>query len=66
MLSSQNQDDAHKAFNNLFLKYEEIENGILVKRNKRSEESEVYLAVGFFSDKGNIENLEYEISKEKL
>ena len=66
VLSNENQDYAHKAFNNLFLKYEEIENGILVKRNKRAEESEIYLAVGFFSDKGNIENLEYEINKEKL
>ncbi len=66
VLSGENQDNAHKAFNNLFLKYEEIENGILVKRNKRGEETEVFMAVGFFSNKGNIENLEYEIDKEKL
>jgi len=66
VLSRVNQDYAHKAFNNLFLKYEEIENGILIKRNKRGEENEIYLAVGFFADKGNIENLEYEIDKEKL
>ena len=66
VLSCSNQDYAHKAFNNLFLKYEEIENGILVKRNSRGEENEIFLAVGFFSDKGNIENLEYEIDKEKL
>lgn len=66
VLSHPNQDYAHKAFNNLFLKYEEIENGILIKRCKRGNEPETYLAVGFFSDKGNIENLEYEIDKEKL
>lgn len=66
VLSHPNQDYAHKAFNNLFLKYEEIENGILMKRCKRGNEPETYLAVGFFSDKGNIENLEYEIDKEKL
>ena len=66
VLSSEKQDYAHKAFNNLFLKYEEIENGILIKRNKRGEEKEVFLAVGFFADKGNIEKLEYEIDKEKL
>lgn len=66
VLSNSNQDYAHKAFNNLFLKYEEIENGILMKRCKRVNEPETYLAVGFFSDKGNIENLEFEIDKEKL
>ena len=66
VLSTENQDYSHKAFNNLFLKYEEIENGIIIKRNKRGEEKEVFLAVGFFADKGNIENLEYEIDKEKL
>ena len=66
VLSTQNQDYAHKAFNNLFLKYEEIENGILIKRNSRGQENEIYLGVGFFADKGNIENLEYEIDKEKL
>ena len=66
ILSHKNQDYAHKAFNNLFLKYEEIENGILIKRNSRGKEKEIFLAVGFFSNKGNIENLEYEINKEKL
>ena len=66
VLSIPNQDYAHKAFNNLFLKYEKIENGILIKRNKRGNSKDVYLAVGFFSNKGNIENLEYEINKEKL
>ncbi len=66
VLSTENQDYAHKAFNNLFLKYEEIENGLLIKRNKRGEEKEIYLAIGFFADKGNIEKLEFEIDKEKL
>ena len=66
VLSKASQDYAHKAFNNLFLKYEEIENGILIKRNKRGEEKEIYLAVGFFSNKGNIENLEFETNKETL
>jgi len=66
VLSTESQDNAHKAFNNLFLKYEEIENGILIKRNKRGEGKEIFLAVGFFAEKGNIEKLEYEIDKEKL
>jgi len=66
ILSTENQDYAHKAFNNLFLKYEEIDNGILIKRNGRGNEKDVFLAIGFFSNKGNIERLEYEIDKEKL
>ena len=66
VLSKKEQDYAHQAFNNLFLKYEKIENGILIKRNKRGEGKEIFLAVGFFADKGNIEKLEYEIDKEKL
>ena len=66
VLSTENGDYAHKAFNNLFLKYEEIENGILIKRNKRGNQKEIFLAVGFFAEKGNIEKLEYEIDKEKL
>lgn len=37
VLSSKEQDYSHRAFNNLFLKYEYIKdtNSILVKRNKR-------------------------------
>jgi len=66
VLSTESGDNAHKAFNNLFLKYEEIDNGILIKRNKRGEGKEIFLAVGLFADKGNIEKLEYEIDKEKL
>jgi len=66
VLSTESGDYAHKAFNNLFLQYEEIENGILIKRNKREEGKEIFLAVGFFANKGNIEKLEYEIDKEKL
>ena len=66
VLSKETQDYAHKAFNNLFLKYEEIDNGILVKRNKRGKEKEIFLVVGLFAEKGNIENLEFEIDKEKL
>ena len=37
ILSTQNQDIAHKAFNNLFLKYEKIEDTLLIKRNKIKE-----------------------------
>ena len=66
VLSTEGQDYAHKAFNNLFLKYEEIENGLLIQRNKRGNSLPISMAIGFFSNKGNLENLEYEIDKENL
>ena len=66
VLSEANQDYAHKAFNNLFLKYEKIEDGILITRKSRGKEKEVFLSIGFYADKGNIENLEFEIDKERL
>lgn len=66
VLSNANQDYAHKAFNTLFLKYEKIEDALLVKRNKRGNTPEINMAVGLFSQKNNVGNLEYEIDKEKL
>lgn len=66
VLSTASQDYAHKAFNNLFLKYEKIEEGLVVKRNKRGNQSSIYLAVGFFAEKNNIGDLEFEIDKQKL
>ena len=66
VLSEPNQDYAHKAFNNLFLKYEKIEDGILITRKSKGKEKEVFLSIGFYADKGNIENLEFEIDKERL
>lgn len=66
ILSSQNQDIAHKAFNNLFLKYEKLDEGLLVKRNKRGAINEIYMAVGLYANKNEIGKLQYEIDKEKL
>ena len=64
ILSTKDQDIAHKAFNNLFLKYEKLEDGLLVKRNKRGNSPEINMAIGMFAEEFN--NLEYEIDKEKL
>ena len=66
VLSTDKQDYAHKAFNNLFLKYRKIENGILIKRNKREKSKEIYMAVGFFTKQEKDSDIEYEIDKEKL
>ena len=66
ILSTQSQDIAHKAFNNLFLKYENLEDALLVRRNKRGNSSEINMAIGLFAQKNDIGKLEYEIDKEKL
>ncbi len=66
VLSTASQDYAHKAFNNLFLKYEQLEDGLIIKRNKRGNSSSIYLAIGFFAEKNTIGDLEFEIDKQKL
>ena len=69
VLSSKEQDYAHKVFNNLFLRYEYIdENGsILVKRNHRGkDEKDMYLGVNLYTKSDTIGDLEYEIDKEKF
>ena len=66
VLSSQEQDISHKAFNNLFLKYEKIEEGLLIKRNKRGDKQEINMATGLFSSKDILGDSEFEIDKEKL
>ncbi len=68
VLSKKEQDYAHPAFNNLFLKYEYLEdtNSILVKRNKRGDNLEIYLGVNLYTQNETIGELEYEIDEEKL
>ena len=69
VLSKQEQDYAHPAFNNLFLSYEFIDetNTILVKRKSRSaNQKEIYMAVNLNSENNTIGDLEYEISKERF
>ena len=66
ILSTIDQDVAHKAFNNLFLKYEKLENGLLVRRNKRGTSMEINMAVGMFVKENETGEFEYEIDKEKL
>ena len=69
VLSNQDQEYAHPAFNNLFLNYEYIPetNTILVKRKKRSQnQKEVFMAINFYSQEKQIGDLEYEISKERF
>ena len=66
VLSTDIQDYSHKAFNNLFLKYERVREGLFIKRNKRGNTDSASMAVGFFAKDNAIGDMEYEIDKEKL
>ncbi len=69
VLSRQEQDYAHPAFNNLFLifGFDEETNSILVKRKKRDEnEQELYMCVNLSTNSEIIGDLEYEIDQEKF
>ena len=62
VLSSNEQDYAHMAFNKLFLKYDKLEDGsILVKRRKRGNSKEIYLASNLYTENQKNSDLEYEI-----
>ena len=69
VLSTMEQDYAHKVFNNLFLSYEFLEETgtILVKRNPRTKkEKNLYMAVNLYTEDRVIGEIEYEIDKEKF
>ena len=69
ILSSLEQDYAHKAFNNLFLSFEFLEdtNTILAKRKSRDRKhSDMYMAVNLYTENETIGELEYELDKEKF
>ncbi|MCI9435481.1 MAG: hypothetical protein HFI86_09500, partial [Bacilli bacterium] len=62
VLSSKEQDYSHMAFNNLFLKYNYLEdtNSILVTRNKRGNVSEMNLCASLVTHNETVGELEYE------
>ncbi len=65
ILSKLEQDYSHRAFNNLGLRYEFLEDkqAILIKRNKRDNEEEIYVGTYFYTDEENaIGELEYEVN----
>jgi len=69
ILSTASQDYSHKAFNNLFISYEFLEdtNTLLIKRNKRTKgEEDIYLAVNLYTENETIGEIEFEIDKERF
>ena len=69
ILSSLEQDYSHKAFNNLFLSFEFLEdtNTILAKRKQREiNKKDVYLALNLYTENKTVGELEFELDKEKF
>lgn len=69
IISNKFQDYSHKAFNNLFLRYEYIDeiSTILVERKARTKnEKDIFMAVNLYSESNNFSKLEFEIDKEKF
>ena len=67
VLSPMMQDYSHKAFNNLFLSFEEVDNIILVKRKFREKnKSDLYMAIVQITDDCKNELTEFEIDKSVL
>ena len=66
VLSKMEDDIAHPAFNNLFLKYSLSEDkDVLIKRNKRGNIKEMHLGCNLFVENANSGELEYEIDASK-
>ncbi len=69
VISNEEQDYSHLAFNNLFLTYEYIqETGTIVVKRKQRDKSkkDIFLGVNLYSEDEMIGDLEYEIDKEKF
>ena len=67
VLSSRNQDYAHKAFNNLFLSFEYQDGIIIAKRRFRSDnEKDFYVATTLYFENFDEANLEFELDGKDL
>ena len=60
-------DNAHPAFNNLFLKYGLTKNkDLLIKRNKRGNTEPIFLGTNLFLENNENSEFEYEIDEAKM
>ena len=69
IISNINADIAHKAFNNLFLRYDfnkDSQTLILERRARDEKEKNVFLAVNFYTEDETMGELEYEIDAQKF
>ncbi len=67
VLSRMEDDISHPAFNNLFLKYSMSSSGdLIVRRNKRGANKEVFLGVNLFLENSDNSDLEYEIDGSRV
>ena len=67
VLSTKQQDDGHKAFNNLFISFEIVNNILIAKRKARSNsDNDLYMGVMLYSDNFINDNIEFELDKRNL
>lgn len=69
IISDINADIAHKAFNNLFLRYDYNKENqtLIIERRKRDENSKgIFLGVNFYTENETMGELEYEIDAQKF
>ena len=67
VISTPEQDYAHMAFNNLFLKFEKTEKGIIIQRKKReADKKELFVGTAVYTENEIIGEEEFEIDKEKF
>lgn len=69
ILSNKEADISHKAFNNLFLRYDFDDNTnslIVERREKECNSDSIFLGANLFTESETIGELEYEIDKEKF
>lgn len=65
VLSNAMQEYSHPAFNKLFMKLEEKDNYIILKRNFNRTDSAMFLGTTLYTENEQIGDFEYEIDKEK-
>ena len=67
IISSFQQDHSHKAFNNLFLSYDMIDNILVIRRKFRNVgEKDLFLAISLYSEESLASEIEFEIDKNNL
>lgn len=65
VLSDKNSEYAHSSFNNMFLRYEKLDDNIIIERRSRNLEKFMYLASCLYTEKGQIVDKGFEIDGER-
>ena len=66
IISEAMQHYMHPSFNKLFLRYENNDDNLIIKRVNKQLEDEIFLGTTFYTENETIGNLDFEIDKEKF